>query len=99
MPSITTVLTLGILKQQLVNRFENSISYITVTNWFFFFLFLVGLFVLIGFVLLKLIENKHSDSIASNTKSPTGGIFHQNSSRRPSILKVLQAIPSPLPTV
>jgi hypothetical protein len=26
-------------------------------------------------------ENNHSESIASNTKSPTGGIFHQNSSR------------------
>jgi hypothetical protein len=26
--------------------------------------------------------NKHSESIASNTKSPTGGIFHQSSSRR-----------------
>jgi hypothetical protein len=22
-------------------------------------------------------KNKHSDGIASNTKSPTGGIFHQ----------------------
>jgi hypothetical protein len=27
-------------------------------------------------------ENKHSESIAINTKSPTGGIFHQNSSTR-----------------
>jgi hypothetical protein len=26
--------------------------------------------------------NKHSESIASNTKSPTGGIFHQNSSTK-----------------
>jgi hypothetical protein len=26
--------------------------------------------------------NKHSESIASNTKSPTGGIFNQNSSSR-----------------
>jgi hypothetical protein len=27
-------------------------------------------------------SNKHSESIASNTKSPTGGIFHQNSSTK-----------------
>ena len=32
--------------------------------------------------LFKTCWNKHSDSIASNTKSPTGGIFHQNSSTR-----------------
>jgi hypothetical protein len=30
----------------------------------------------------KMHENKHSESIASNTKSPTGGIFNQNSSSR-----------------
>jgi hypothetical protein len=31
---------------------------------------------------VKLFFNKHSESIASNTKSPTGGIFHQSGSRR-----------------
>jgi hypothetical protein len=28
------------------------------------------------------VENKHSESIASNTKSPTGGICNQNRSSR-----------------
>jgi hypothetical protein len=33
-------------------------------------------------LLNNLLNNKHSESIASNTKSPTGGIFHQNSSTK-----------------
>jgi hypothetical protein len=34
------------------------------------------------FLVEDIYQKKHSESIASNTKSPTGGIFNQNSSSR-----------------
>jgi hypothetical protein len=34
------------------------------------------------FAFASLLYNKHSESIASNTKSPTGGLFNQNSASR-----------------